>query len=190
VLEVNKRLGELFFTGETTCNSPFLRYLIYNQLERRGIPFNGKVMGHGGGVYGDKGSLYWQPSPKLAYTFLKKGMYWPDTFKDATWVNKERTGCDEATRLKLFDRRVSDDEKFEILTKIYDTQEDRCERRPILGRVCKTIKTIRVHCAWPTRRLLYIAHADVEHCGETFARLPPELLVLIDHYILRGPPDQ
>lgn len=182
VLMVNKHLGKLFSFGVTTCESPFLRHLIYKELRRRSIQYTSRMVGWGHPVRWYN-RIHWQPSVKLAYAYLKKGNYNPDRFKDSERVNEETTGVNEETRLKLFDVKISEHEKIEILIIIYNFQEKQCEETPLLGTACKTIKRIRVQCPWSVIRLLYIAHRDTEHCGETFARLPMEILVLIEAFV-------
>jgi hypothetical protein len=181
VVEVNRHLGELFNYGETTCNSPFLRYLIYQELDRKHIRVTKKGADWGRNIrYGNQYVLV-SPTVTLAYKYLKQGKYRPSQFMDNMWhrINKETTGLDEKTRMRLFDRKVTDDEKFGILTMIYNTQENRGEKYPLLGYACKTIKKLSISTPWTSRRLLYIG---IEDPNSILNILPMEIALLIDKY--------
>jgi len=183
VIEVNKHLGELFNYGETTCKSPFIRYLIYQELERRDVRITEKEVEYIRNVrYGKQYDLV-SPGITIAYKFLKQGKYNPYSFVDSEFgyvVNIETTGVDEKTRMRLFDKKVTDDEKIGILTTIYNTQQNRGEKYPLLGYICNTIKKITISTPWISRRLLYIGVSDP---NSSLNILPMEIATLIYKFI-------
>ena len=125
-------------------------------------------------------------SINTAFEYLVKNRYNPKDFMDseALKINEETTGVNQETRMKLFSEKTTEEEKYGILSMIINTQYNLglLHRLVSYGRI--KVKRIRVPCAWSSRRLLYIAHSDQDHCADTFARLPAELIVLIDHFLL------
>ena len=184
VIEVNRHLEKLFYGGETVCNSPFIRYLIYRELEKRNVRYTRKVVTWGRQLRYSKCPDWNQPPVSLAYKHLKKGLYDPFLFKDNKYhnINRKTTGVDEKTRMKLFGREVSNVEKYGILSMIHNTQENfPVTKYPLLGKACKAVKGIYIFCTWSSRRLLYIGNAD---SNSPLSFLPMEIILLIEEYTL------
>jgi hypothetical protein len=187
VLEVNRYLAKLFYTGETVCESPYYRFLIRRELRRYGVRYTGVVIGWKCLDFRYASSADRPVTIEKAFEHLERGRYDPADFMDseARRISENTTGVNQETRMRLFSKEATDEDKYEILATIFNTKDSSgvSWNRMMTG-IQNKIKKISVDCAWPARRLLYIAHGDTEYCAETFARLPAELIVLIDHHLL------
>lgn len=124
---VQKHWQELLEKGRTTCDSPILRKMLYERLEKYHIPFTSEKVGDTGtpkglNPYVHRGLGY---SPKRAMTWLRQGRLYQADLQDAfEYFSKANVGTYNHLTLDdmnaLFDERTSKDTKFEILTRICD----------------------------------------------------------------------
>lgn len=192
----NIYLNKLFQEGSVDMKSPFMRHLVRQELRRRGVQYENKVVKH------ENISRSSVPVDS-AYIYLEDGEYRREDFKDgwhAGWgnalkindggskrysedplanqgVDRRTTGVNQATRMKLFDPEISEVEKYEILSVIHSVQVGLGIKYPLLGRIRETTERITVPAGWRSRRLLYIGHEDT---GSSLIRLPPEIVLYID----------
>jgi hypothetical protein len=109
---VKKHLKELDQTGQTICNSPFLRGLIYEDLQNRRIRYQSQIVGYGRDMQ-LKNNRY--RSAKQMMYHLMRGHLRRESFQLTFW--EEELSVDVN---KLFDSTTSYDEKYSIINQLYE----------------------------------------------------------------------
>ena len=118
---VKKHIDELLKKNETTCDSPFLRKLIYEELKSKSLKFKSTIVGYGKVIplSGDPSRFDYEANPKRIMYFLTRGYYSKDVIYE-DWHSTTPTNIEELS--KLFDRNVSKDEKFKILVRFQNDE--------------------------------------------------------------------
>ena len=94
---VKKHIDELKELGETTCNSPFLRKLITEELNIKKIKFETKIVGHGGVIRNIRKNhlkFDYKANPKLILYNLRKVRY-PKSVIYENWHTNKKTNITE-----------------------------------------------------------------------------------------------
>lgn len=151
----NKYIDDLDQRGVTICNSPYIRYLIYKELERRGLQYTTRVIGYGA-VHGSSRSFSYDYTPKVAMDNLMRGRLSLEgvlTNYDSQklYMGGETIGITRAEAESLFDPGVARDKKYEIISKASEKAQVYCPKVFIFHDACKTIKEIRCITHTPLR---------------------------------------
>ena len=111
--QATKHIEELKNTGSTSLSSPFIRKLIYAELDRQNVKYKTKITGYSSDL---KSCYDWRLmyNPKLIMHYLNKGCY---NLKDIQnkYPDYYFNDISEEDLNKLFDRRISKKEKYEII---------------------------------------------------------------------------
>lgn len=140
---VQKHIQELINTKETICNSPYLRRLIYTELEKKKIKFTTEIVGYGKVIYNmsNRNSFDYKANPKIIMSNLKRDLYKKDVIYE-DWHSCDPTNTEELS--KLFEKNVSDKEKYEILIRFSNDELGGKFKSHIFDHPRKTIKKIIV----------------------------------------------
>ena len=112
----NQHLAELMKTGETVCNSAFIRQLVYKKLQEDKVSFKTEIIEYGKCLYRKGIQKY---NPKLAMYNLLRGNY----NKDLLLIDYEKyfyTGISVQEIEMLFDPKLDKKAKYEIIKKASD----------------------------------------------------------------------
>ena len=140
----DKHLKEFNETKKTICNSPFIRYMIYQELRSNNTDFKTRIVTQGGHHKSIQPYTY-RYNPKVVMMNLNKGRYdkgeilqKANTYYGA-WVLEI---IDPENIEKLFDDHVSNDEKFKMVSQVCDYAERKDSKCWLFDSPRKTIKEI------------------------------------------------
>ncbi len=141
---VKKHIDELEEKRETVCVSPFLRKLIYADLESRSIVFKTEVVGYGKVVRSIRKNwsrFDYEANPKLILHNLNKHRYSKDVIYE-DWHTSKPTNVAELS--KLFDDTVPQAVKYDILVRFQREELGGKHKSHIFDHPRKVIKKISI----------------------------------------------
>ena len=142
IVAVNKHMDELEKTNKTVCNSPFLRSLIYRELQAKKVRYSTKVVDWGR-LYYHKDNRY-NTNWKRALRNLRAGRFDPEHIKTRFYNEKEYTGYEPEEIQLLFTNEISMEKKIEMVKTICIMADKTYVKGHILNYPYKTIREITI----------------------------------------------